>query len=101
MGLVDISKLIFGNSFEFIPFKLKLEFAVYINIFNPSIISILISPSGNFLTISNKYFPWITIVPVLSILSIYFLSIKHSISISLFVAVKNKPSFVKLNFFLN
>ena len=32
-----------------------------------------------------------------TILSIYFLSIKHSISISLLVAVKNNPSFVKLN----
>ena len=44
------------------------------------------------------YLPCITVEPILSIFSNFSLAINDSILISLSLALKNKPSFVKLNF---
>lgn len=60
--------------------------------------SILTILPSNFLIISNIYLPWITVVPTSFISSNLLLSINDSILISLSLALKNKPSFVKLNF---
>ena len=58
----------------------------------------LIIPLGNFLTISNIYFPETTTSPNSSIDSISDAGIKVLIAISLSVLNRNKPSLVNSNF---
>ena len=53
---------------------------------------------GNFLTNSTIYFPPITILPSLYILTIFSLSMKHSIDISVSLALKNNPFLFNSNF---
>ena len=68
-----------------------------INIFKSSITSISINSSGNFLTISNIYLPWIIIDPSFSIIKSSLELILVWIVISLSLAVKVNLVFFKSN----